>query len=101
MSALVLGMLVSSAKSSYDASKNEVAEMSSEIVTIDRLLAKYGPETGEIRAEFRQLASGGQPTTTMVENCESRASSRRGLSVLPPNRWIARSSKLSVNLVRP
>ncbi len=55
MSALVLGMLVSSAKSSYDASKNEVAEMSTEIVTIDRLLARYGPETGELRAEFRQL----------------------------------------------
>jgi len=59
MSALVLGMLVSSAKSSYDASKNEVAEMSSDIVAIDRLLAKYGPETGELRAEFRQLVEFG------------------------------------------
>jgi len=55
MAALVLGMLVSSAKSSYDARKNEVAEMSSEVLAIDRLLAKYGPETGEIRAEFRQV----------------------------------------------
>ena len=59
MSALVLGMLVSSAKSSYDASKNEVAEMSAEIVSLDRLLARYGPETGEIRAEFRQLVEFG------------------------------------------
>lgn len=59
MAALVLGMLVSSAKSSYDTSKNEVAEMSSDIVTIDRLLAKYGSETGEIRAEFRQLVEFG------------------------------------------
>lgn len=54
MAALVLGMLVSSAKSSYDARKNEVAEMSSEILTIDRSLAQYGSETGEIRSEFRQ-----------------------------------------------
>jgi hypothetical protein len=59
MCALVLGMLVSSAKSSYDASKNEVAEMSTEIVSIDRLLARYGPETGEIRTEFRQLVEFG------------------------------------------
>jgi hypothetical protein len=59
MAALVLGMLVSSAKSSYDASKNEVAEMSSDIVSIDRLLAKYGAETGEIRVEFRQLVEFG------------------------------------------
>jgi hypothetical protein len=59
MCALVLGMLVSSAKSSYDASKDEVAEMSTEIVSIDRLLARYGPETGEIRVEFRQLVEFG------------------------------------------
>jgi hypothetical protein len=59
MAALVLGMLISSAKSSYDARKNEVAEMSSEIVAIDRSLAKYGPETGEIRAEFQQTVAGG------------------------------------------
>jgi hypothetical protein len=59
MAALVLGMLVSSAKSSYDARKNEVAQLSSEIVLIDQLLAKYGPETGEIRAEFRQLVQAG------------------------------------------
>jgi hypothetical protein len=59
MSALVLGMLVSSAKSSYDTSKNDVAEISIEIVGIDRLLEKYGPETGEIRAEFQQLVEFG------------------------------------------
>ena len=59
MAALVLGMLVSSAKSSYDARKNEVAEMSSEIVNIDHLLARYGSETGEIRVEFRQLVEAG------------------------------------------
>jgi hypothetical protein len=59
MAALVLGMLVSSAKSSYDARKNEVADMSSEILFIDRLLGQYGPETGEIRAEFRQTVEVG------------------------------------------
>src|SRR5271170_7410954 len=59
MAALVLGMLVSSAKTSYDARKNDVAEMSSEILFIDRLLGQYGPETGEIRAEFRQTVEFG------------------------------------------
>jgi hypothetical protein len=59
MSGLVLGMLVSSAKSSHDARKNEVAEMSTKIVTIDRLLAGYGPEIGTIRAEFRRLVEVG------------------------------------------
>src|SRR5271165_5408567 len=59
MAALVLGMLVSSAKTSYDERKNEVAEMSAEILTIDRMLARYGPETNELRAEFRRTVEFG------------------------------------------
>jgi Protein of unknown function (DUF4239) len=59
MAAIILGMLVSSAKSSYDARKNEVAEMSADVLTIDRLLARYGPETGEIRTGFRQVVEFG------------------------------------------
>jgi hypothetical protein len=59
MTGLVLGMLVSSARSSYDARKNEVAQMSTQIVVIDRLLAGYGPETAEIRVQFRQLVEVG------------------------------------------
>jgi hypothetical protein len=59
MAALVLGMLVSSGKSFYDARKNDVAEISTQIVTIDRTLARYGPETAEIRGEFRQMVQAG------------------------------------------
>jgi hypothetical protein len=59
MAAIILGMLVSSAKASYDARKNEVAEMSSEILIIDRLLARYGEETGEVRTQFRQTVEDG------------------------------------------
>ena len=55
MTAIVLGMLVSSAKGSYDARTNEVAEISSQVVTIDRMLSKYGTETAEMRAQFRLL----------------------------------------------
>ena len=59
MTALVLGMLVSSGKSFYDARKNDVAEISSAIVTIDRTLARYGPETAPIRDEFRHMVQAG------------------------------------------
>jgi hypothetical protein len=55
MTAIVLGMLVSSAKASYDARTNEVAEISSQVVNIDRMLSKYGTETAEVRAQFRLL----------------------------------------------
>jgi hypothetical protein len=75
MSALVLGMLVSSAKSFYDARKNDVAEISSEVVTIDQTLARYGPETRGIRAEFRQMVQAGIDRTWPGES--SRASELR------------------------
>jgi hypothetical protein len=53
MAALVLGLLVASAKSSYDAQSTELTEMSSKIVILDRVLAHYGPETGEVRDALR------------------------------------------------
>jgi hypothetical protein len=52
MSGLVLGLLVSSAKSSYEARKNEVAMMASEVISLERSLAHYGPETQEIRDDL-------------------------------------------------
>jgi Protein of unknown function (DUF4239) len=53
MAALVLGMLVSSAKGSYDFQKTEVATMAAKIVLLDRVLATYGPETAETRVQLR------------------------------------------------
>jgi len=67
MTALVLGMLVSTANSSYQDRKNELAEMGSNFVLVDGLLASYGPDAQAIREELRGLAETGlervwQPT---------------------------------------
>jgi hypothetical protein len=59
MTALVLGMLVSTANSSYQDRKNELAEMGSNFVLVDGLLASYGPATRDIRVELRRLAENG------------------------------------------
>ena len=53
MSALVLGLLVSSAKTFYDTQSAELNQMSADIVALDRLLAHYGPETKKAREELR------------------------------------------------
>jgi hypothetical protein len=53
MSALVLGLLISSAKGSYDAVTTEMTQMSARIVFLDRVLALYGPETREARDLLR------------------------------------------------
>jgi len=59
MTALVLGMLVSTANSSYQDRKNELAEMGSNFVLVDGLLASYGPDAQAIREELRGLGETG------------------------------------------
>jgi len=50
MSALVLSLLISSAKGSFDAQSAEIIEASAKIILLDRALALYGPEANEARA---------------------------------------------------
>ena len=54
MTALVLGLLVASAKSSYDTESNAVTVMSAKFVVMDRILAHYGPESMPTRMELRK-----------------------------------------------
>ena len=53
MTSLVLGMLVSSAKTYYDGQKNVVAQMASEIIYLDSLLETFGSESKDLRVELR------------------------------------------------
>jgi hypothetical protein len=50
MTALVLGLLIASAKGSYDTRRAEVTQMAASAILLDRVLAHYGAETGEARA---------------------------------------------------
>ena len=49
MAALVLGLLVASAKNFYDTQSSELTELSANVILLDRILAYYGPETKEVR----------------------------------------------------
>lgn len=49
MTALVLGLVTASAKTSYDAVDSAVKQTAIEILTLDRTLARYGPETAGVR----------------------------------------------------
>jgi predicted glycosyl hydrolase (DUF1957 family) len=55
MCALLLGLLVSSAMTHYATQSDELTEMSSKAVMLDRLLAHYGPETNEVRGALRSV----------------------------------------------
>jgi len=53
MAALVLGLLVASAKNFYDAQSSELTQLSANVVMLDRVLTQYGPETKEVRDLLR------------------------------------------------
>src|SRR4030095_3281692 len=53
MSALVLGLLVSSAKGAYDTERSEVILMASKVTFLARVLDAYGPDAAGVRALFR------------------------------------------------
>jgi uncharacterized membrane protein len=53
MAVLVLALLIASAKSSYDAQRNEVTQISANIILLDRVLAHYGTETKDTRELLR------------------------------------------------
>ena len=53
LTALVLGLLVASAKANYDRASNQVTSAAAAIVLLDRTLAQYGTQTGEARSSLR------------------------------------------------
>lgn len=55
MAALVLGLVTTSAKSSFDAINAGVKQTAIEILTLDRVLARYGSETSEIRKSLQHV----------------------------------------------
>jgi hypothetical protein len=54
MTGIVLGLLVASAKSSFDGYVEGVAQLAANVVVLDRTLAHFGPESQEARSVLRK-----------------------------------------------
>ncbi len=52
--ALILGLLVSSAKTTFDTATTELTQSGAQVITINRLLVSYGPEADPVRALIRR-----------------------------------------------
>jgi hypothetical protein len=76
MTALLLGLLVASAKSSYDTQRNGVAQLAANVIMLDRALARYGPETKETRELLRSSVSDMIQRTWPEEHADSNSESR-------------------------
>lgn len=54
MAALVLGLLIASAKSSYETQNAQVRSLTANIILLDQVLAQYGPQAREARDLLRR-----------------------------------------------
>jgi hypothetical protein len=65
LAALVLGLLIASAKTSFDQKTNQVRQLTATVILLDDLLAQYGPETAPARTRLRQSV---QPVADRIWN---------------------------------
>lgn len=115
MSALVLGLVTASAKSSYDTVDTAVRATAVDILTLDRLLARYGPETKAMRGTLKMLVAQrvdaiwpGQPRPPLLDpgrtlaQAESLAEQIQELAPHNPRQEAIRSraTELSESLLR-
>ena len=54
LAALVIGLLIASAKGNFDTMNSGIIQTGSKIILLDRLMAQYGPETREARDLLRR-----------------------------------------------
>ena len=57
LSALVIGLMIASAKNSYDTQNTNIRQLGANVVLVDQMLLKYGPETKTARTLLRELIS--------------------------------------------
>lgn len=57
IAALVLGLLIASAKSSFDTQTGQIRQITANILLLDLFLSEYGPETANARGALRKQTS--------------------------------------------
>ena len=55
ISALVLGLLIAAAKTSFDTQSTQITQITADFILLDSFLAEYGPEARPIREQMRSL----------------------------------------------
>jgi hypothetical protein len=111
MTALILGLMTASAKTSFDSQETLIKHAVADVLTLDRILARYGPETKEIRDSIRRVvairldevwpAVGSQPVkidpSTVAQEVEGIADQIRALSPHNDAQWRLRHRAMDIN----
>jgi len=78
MAALLLGLLVASTKQSFDTKNTEVGQFSAKLISLDQMLANFGPETAEIRTLLRRSLETGINRVWSEGDTEQSSTARAG-----------------------
>ena len=54
LAALVIGLMIASAKNSYDTQNTNIRQLGTNVVLVDQMLIKYGPEANAARTLLRE-----------------------------------------------
>jgi hypothetical protein len=83
LTAMVIGLLVASAKSTYDTQRNGLAQLSANVIWLDRILAHYGTESKHVRDGLKaavddllKRAWGGETSLASLMEIKGGAESR-------------------------
>src|SRR5205809_6145168 len=93
MTAILLGLLISSAKGAFDTTQSEVIQMAAKVALLDRVLTLYGPETAEARRALRDAIADGVRRTWPAE--------RSGPVRSEPNQQMGDAIYLTVSHLEP
>lgn len=81
ISALVVSLMISTAKTSFDDKDSELRKQAAYTILLDRLMAQYGPETREARIQLRGMTEQ-KLRTVWGEDINSNETADLDLSVL-------------------
>jgi len=93
MTAILLGLLISSAKSSFDTTRTEVMQMAAKTALLDRVLKLYGPETMDARRALRDAVADGVRRAWSGERSDSAR--------LDPNQAIGDAIYVAISHLAP
>jgi hypothetical protein len=93
MTAVLLGLLISSAKGAYDTEEGEVMQMAAKVALLDRMLKFYGPEAADARHELHDAIADAVARTWPAK--------RTGPVRLDPNEQMGDAFYLAVHRLVP
>ena len=90
LAALVIGLMIASAKNTYDSQNANIRQLGTNAVLVDQMLTQYGPEAKAARTLLREI-SHRRPPAFGGKTPRARAGDRLLSSARPPNGSTARS----------